>query len=573
MADTQLDKEDYYWLNDNARGFLSRGYLLEGTTAEERVRDIAERAEELLQGMYERENGLHANYPKLIDEFADRFEHNMARGYYSLASPVWSNFGLERGLPISCFGSYIGDSVKSIMRTHAEVGMMTKVGGGTSGYFGDVRPRGAKITNNGTSNGTHPFAQLFDKLIDVVSQGNTRRGHFAGYIPIEHGDIEEWLNIQQPGDKIQTMMYGVTVGDEWLQEMIDGDQKKREIWAQVLKNRSGEIGAPYIMFRDNANNNKPQVYQDKEKQILASNLCSEIMLPSNEDESFVCCLSSINASRYREWEDTNAVEVMTYFLDAVMEEFIQKADGVPYLDRAVNFARRQRAIGIGVLGWHTLLQQEMTPFDSMEASMLNAQLFGQVREESYAASEELASHLGEPQLMEGYGRRNATTMAVAPTKSSSYILGQVSQGIEPIKANYFVRDAAKKQSTFKNPRLEALLEEKGENTRETWRKIKEDQGSVQNLDCLAEHEKNVFRTFGEIPQLAVIKQAAQRQQFIDQSQSLNLSIDPQKTSAKEINALYLEAWKLGVKSLYYQKSSNAAQSFAANHMHCEACGG
>ncbi len=545
---------DFGWLNDEARTFLRRGYLLEGTGPEDRVREIAEHAEGLLE----------------MDGFADRFYEYMARGYYSLASPVWANFGLDRGLPISCFGSYIDDSMEAILDTHAEVGMMTKVGGGTSGYFGDVRPRGASITNNGTSNGTYPFAQLFDKIINVVSQGETRRGHFAGYIDIEHPDVEEWLNIQTEGDAIQTMMYGVVVGDDWMEAMIDGDSDKRALWAKVVESRMN-LGIPYILFRGNVQDGRPQVYKDKGYDVHASNLCSEVLLPSGPDESFVCCLSSMNALHYDDWKDTDAVETLTQFLDAVMQEFIDGAKGMAHMDRAVRFAERHRAIGIGILGWHSYLQSNRIPFESAEASLTGAEIAKTIKERSYAASAELADRFGEPPVLEGYGRRNATTMAVAPTKSSSFILGQVSPSIEPIKSNYFVQDRAKMKVTYKNPHLKALLQEKGRDTDAVWDEIALRDGSVQHLDFLSDEEKDVFKTFSEISQMAIIDQAAGRQKHIDQSQSLNLAIDPGSTPVKDINRLYVEAWKKGVKSLYYQHGVNAAQSFSRDLLACKAC--
>ncbi|MCS4158810.1 ribonucleoside-diphosphate reductase subunit alpha [Salinibacter ruber] len=545
---------DFGWLNDEARTFLRRGYLLEGTGPEDRVREIAEHAEGLLE----------------MDGFADRFYEYMARGYYSLASPVWANFGLDRGLPISCFGSYIDDSMEAILDTHAEVGMMTKVGGGTSGYFGDVRPRGASITNNGTSNGTYPFAQLFDKIINVVSQGETRRGHFAGYIDIEHPDVEEWLNIQTEGDAIQTMMYGVVVGDDWMEAMIDGDSDKRALWAKVVESRMN-LGIPYILFRGNVQDGRPQVYKDKGYDVHASNLCSEVLLPSGPDESFVCCLSSMNALHYDDWKDTDAVETLTQFLDAVMQEFIDGAKGMAHMDRAVRFAERHRAIGIGILGWHSYLQSNRIPFESAEASLTGAEIAKTIKERSYAASAELADRFGEPPVLEGYGRRNATTMAVAPTKSSSFILGQVSPSIEPIKSNYFVQDRAKMKVTYKNPHLKALLQEKGCDTDAVWDEIALRDGSVQHLDFLSDEEKDVFKTFSEISQMAIIDQAAGRQKHIDQSQSLNLAIDPGSTPVKDINRLYVEAWKKGVKSLYYQHGVNAAQSFSRDLLACKAC--
>ena len=546
--------EDFYWLNEDSREFLRNGYLLDGVTAEERIREIAENAEQILAE----------------DGFADKFYEYMSRGYYSLASPVWSNFGLERGLPISCFGSHIEDDMDSILYTHAEVGQMTKHGGGTSGYFGELRPRGSPIKNNGKSNGSYSFTELFDTEINVISQGETRRGQFAGYIDIEHGDLDEWLNIKTEGDPVQDVYYGVIVGDDWFQSMIDGDGEKRAKWAKIIETRIN-IGVPYIVFRGNMNDGKPDVYKDKNRQINASNLCTEISLPSNADESFVCCLSSMNAVHYDEWKDTDAVETLTYFLDAVMEEFIQKTTGTQFMQRARQFAYRHRALGIGVLGWHSYLQRNMIPWNSVEAMQANNKVFKTIQEKSYSASEELAEKFGEPEMLEGYGRRNTTTMAVAPTKSSSIILGQVSPSIEPLKSNYFVRDGAKLKSTQKNRFLEELLDEKGENTRDVWDSIMAQDGSVQHLEFLSENEKDVFRTFAEIPQLAIIKQAAQRQKYIDQGQSINISIDPDEVSIKDINQLYIEAWESGVKSLYYQKSVNAAQKFSRNILDCAAC--
>jgi ribonucleoside-diphosphate reductase alpha chain len=547
-------QEPFYWLNDDSIAFLREGYLLEGVDPKERIRQIAANAEAILDD----------------DGFADRFYEYMSRGYYSLASPIWANFGLDRGLPISCFGSHIEDNMESILYTHAEVGEMTKLGGGTSGYFGEIRPRGSPITNNGKSNGSYSFTELFDTAINVVSQGETRRGQFAGYIDVEHDDLNEWLNIKTEGDPVQDIYYGVIIGDDWFQEMVDGDTAKREKWAKIVETRIN-IGVPYIIFRGNMNEGKPQVYKDKDYQINASNLCTEIALPATPDESFVCCLSSMNALHYDEWKDTDAVETLTRFLDAVMEEFIQKTEGTQFMERAVQFAKRHRAIGIGVLGWHSYLQSNMIPFDSMEAMQKNENVFRTIKEKSYAESERLADEFGEPAVLEGYGRRNTTTMSVAPTKSSSVILGQVSPSIEPLKANYFVRDSAKLKSTQKNRFLEAILEERGKNNRETWDSIASRDGSVQHLDCLTDKEKDVFKTMAEIPQMAIINQAAQRQEYIDQAQSINVSIDPSEVSTKEINQLYIDAWEKGVKSLYYQKSVNAAQKFSRNILECKAC--
>jgi ribonucleoside-diphosphate reductase alpha chain len=544
------------WLNDYSRAFLAKGYLSKGDTPEKRIAFIGKRAEEILKK----------------PGFAKKFEGYMAEGYFSLSSPVWSNFGLSKGLPISCFGSYIPDDMGHILYAQAEAGMMSKYGGGTSGYFGALRGRGAAITDNGSSSGSVHFMQLFEGIVNVVSQGSVRRGHFSPYLPIDHADIEEFLDIGSEGNPIQELTHGVVVSDAWLADMEQGDEEKRRIWAKVLERR-GQMGYPYILFSDTANNGTVDVYKDKKLRIEASNLCSEIMLPSKEDWSFVCDLSSMNVLHYDAWKDTDAVETMVYLLDAVMTDFIDKLEALRdsdqeehrlaflFMRRAYNFAVANRAIGVGVLGWHSLLQSRMIPFESAEAAALNTTVFKTIREQADAASRKLAKEYGEPEILKGYGRRNTTVMAIAPTTSSAFILGQVSQSIEPVWSNCYVKDIDKMKVTIQNPFLTALLTERGENTREVWDSIRDNDGSVQHLDVLNEAEKAVFRTFAEIDQSVIIEQAAARQQFIDQSQSLNLMISPDMTP-KEINQLYMQAWKQGVKSLYYQHSMNAAQQLS-----------
>lgn len=548
-------RPDFEWLNEDSRLFLQRGYLLEGTTALDRIRFIAEHAERKLG----------------IEGYADKFYHYMGRGYFSLSSPIWSNFGLDRGLPISCFGSYIGDSIHEIMVTTAEVGMMSKIGGGTSAYFGDIRPRGSAIRNNGKSDGSFNFSKLFDTVIDVISQGTSRKGQFAGYIDIEHGDIDEWLDIHTEGNPIQLMYYGVCVGHDWLESMKAGDPYKRRLWAKLLQ-RKTETGIPYLFFKDNANAGRPDVYKDKNMTVHASNLCTEIMLPSNSDESFVCCLSSMNLLYFDEWKDTDAPEVLTYFLDVVMSEFIEKSKDMPFLERANRFATRHRALGLGVLGWHSYLQSHNIAFDSFQAMQKNNLIFKTLQEKTLKASQELAKRFGEPELLKGYGRRNTTLMSIAPTKSSSFILGSVSPSVEPFKSNYYVKDLAKIKTVYKNPFLEKLLQEKGLDTEEIWESILHNDGSVQHLEQLTDEEKEVFKTFSEISQLSVIQQAAQRQKYIDQGQSINIMVHP-ATPARDLNQLYLTAEELGLKSIYYQYSMSAAQVFNRNLLSCSSCEG
>ena len=449
------------------------------------------------------------------------------------------------------------------------VSKSSKNGGGTSAYFGSVRGRGVKISSGGESHGSVHFMQAFENLIQVVSQGSTRRGNFAAYLPIDHADIMEFLQIRSEGFAIQDLSFGVTVPDYWMQAMIDGDSEKRKVWAKVLETRAN-IGYPYISFIDNANNNTVDCYKDKGMKITHSNLCNEIYLVDNEDESFVCDLSSMNILYYDEWKDTDAVEVLVYLLDAVMTEFIQKAKDIKFMERAVRFAERHRALGVGWLGWHSYLQSKMIPWESMEAKLHNSQIALNIKSAAYAASAKLAQEYGEPEVCKGYGRRNTTLLAIAPTKSSAFILGQVSEGIEPHRTNYYIKDLQKGKFTIKNHQLVELLESKGKNTDEVWKSILMNAGSVQHLDFLSEKEKDVFKTFAEISPKEIVIQAAQRQAHIDQGQSLNLMIHP-SIPTKDVNSLMVEAWRMGIKGFYYQMSVNAAQAFARNILECKSC--
>jgi ribonucleoside-diphosphate reductase alpha chain len=543
----------YKWLNSHSRLFLERGYLEEGITPEKRIRDIAENAERILG----------------IEGYADKFEKYVSLGYYSLSTPVWINYGNKRGLPVSCFNSHMEDTMTGILWKVGEVGIMSKMGGGTSGYFGDLRKRGSKISSGGESSGAVHFMELFDKVSDVVSQGSARRGSFAAYLPVEHPDIEEFLMIRSEGHSIQNMSIGVTISDDWMNEMIGGDKDKRSIWGKIVKKRF-ETGYPYIFFTDTVNKNAPQVYKDKGYKINSSNLCSEITLQSKGDESFVCVLSSLNLLYWDEIRKTDAIETLIYFLDTVNQEFVEKTQGMKFMEAPHEFAKNQRALGMGVLGWHSFLQSQMIAFESLEAKMLNSHIWEVIRKRADQASKELANLFGEPELLKGYGRRNVTTIAVAPTTSSSFILGQVSPSIEPLNSNYFVKKLAKGSFTFKNPYLKEVLKNYKNDTDEVWKSILIRGGSVQHLDFLTSDEKSVFKTFGEISQKEIIIQAAQRQKFIDQSQSLNIMIPPD-IKPKEVSDLLIEAWKMGIKTLYYQRSANPAQELSRNIMTCTSC--
>jgi len=534
----------YYWLNNLSRDFLKKWYLVWEQTAEERILEIWKHAEKVLG----------------IVGFCDKFVNYMSLGYYSLSTPIWCNYWNDRWLEISCYGSNISDNIESILYTQAEVGMMSKFWWWTSWYFGQLRPRWAKIKNNWESSGAVHFMQLFKSITDVISQGSSRRWAFTPYLDIEHSDIKEFLKIWTEWNPIQNMTTGVCVSSDWLKSMVKWDEDKREIWAEVLKTRS-EIGYPYIFFKDNVNDNKPQWYENKT--IYHTNLCSEIALPNNENESFVCCLSSINLLHWDEIVKTDAIEILFMFLDGVMSEFIRKLENFKwdkkyFMQRALNFAKRHRAIWLGVLGWHSYLQKNMIPFASDEAMELTKTIFSKIKERTGSATRELASIYWEAEVCKWYGVRNATTMAIAPTTSSAFILGQVSQSIEPYMSNYFVKDTAKAKVTFQNPYLKDLLVSKSMDTQDVWNNIKSNDWSVQYIDWLTDKEKEVFKTFAEIDQAKIIDQASIRQKYIDQWQSLNILL-PWDASVKEINRLHLLAWESGIKWLYYQHSFNKAQ--------------
>jgi ribonucleoside-diphosphate reductase alpha chain len=542
-----------WWVNDESEQVLNRGYLLKGETIEGAIDRITTAAS---QRLYK---------PELKPAFTEMIE----RGWMSLSSPIWANMGTERGLPISCFNVHVPDSVEGITHKLGEVIMQTKIGGGTSGYFGELRERGSAVSDNGKSSGAVSFMRLFDTAMDTISQGGVRRGAFAAYLDIDHPDIEEFLTIKNIGSPIQNLFFGVCVPDYWMQEMIDGDRKKRETWAKLLESRQ-QKGLPYIFFSDNVNRHKPQVYKDLEMTIYASNLCSEIALPSCNEESFICCLSSMNLELYDDWKDTEAVKMAIFFLDAVLQEFIAKTENNYYLASANRFAKRHRALGLGVLGWHSYLQRNMIPFEGLEAKLLTTSIFKDLQEKAEKATADLARIYGEPELLKGYGRRNTTLMAIAPTTSSSAILGQTSPGIEPFSSNYYKAGLSKGNFMRKNKYLRQLLADRGLDNEDTWRSIMLNHGSIMHLDGLTDEEKAVFKTFKELSQLEIIQQAAIRQKYIDQAQSLNLNI-PASLPVKSVNQLMIEAWKLGVKTLYYQRSQSVSKELVANLVNCSSC--
>ena len=552
-------REKYWWINDESQSMLERGYLVEDQTVEDKLKIICKYA---------------ASFYKDEDDLKERFLEIFERGWASLSSPIWANFGEERGLPISCFNTLIPDSMDGIYTSLHEVAMETKLGGGTSGYFGKLRGLGTPVKGGGISSGAMSFVELFDSTTKIVSQAGVRRGAFAAYLEIDHPEIEKFLTVKDKNSTLQSINTAVCVSDEWMKSMKEGDKEKRETWAKVIKSRR-EKGIPYLFFSDTANKNKPQIYKDTNSTIYASNLCNEIYLPTNEFESFVCCLMSMNLATYDEWKDTDAVELAVKFLDAVMGDFIKKVKSIPSMYKTYNFAVRHRALGIGVLGWHSLLQQKMIPFESTDAQRLNTTIFKDLKEKTYKASIELGEKYGYAPIFDEVDttdskRRNTTLIAIAPTTSSSSILGQVSPSVEPFASNYFVVGLAKGSFTRKNVNLEKLLESKNRNTDDVWKNIVQAQGSVQQLEFLSQDEKDVFKTFQEISPLTIIQQASARQQFVDQGQSINLKI-PNSMSVKDINKIHMEAWESGLKGLYYQRGTSVAKEAVLNMMECKAC--
>jgi ribonucleoside-diphosphate reductase alpha chain len=563
------------WMTDVGEALLSRGYLLNGEDIKSACERICEAAAARL------------GKPELANKF---FDYSYNKGWLCFSSPVWSNMGTKRGLPISCYSFSVPDSLDGIYKSYHEAGMLTKGGGGLGSDWSSIRPRGAVITNNGSSGGVVPWLKVFDSMIVSTSQGSTRRGAAAAYLDIEHQDYDEFINIRKPkGDpnrQCLNLHQGVVISDAFMEKCKAGDRESLEKWFKLMDTRlmSGE---PYLMFKDSAQRQDPECYKANKLSTKVSNLCNEIYLHTDEDHTFVCCLSSMNISKWNEWKDTDAVQTAIWFLDGVMSEFIAKAKNKPGFERSVRSAEKSRALGLGWLGWHTLLQKNMMEFEGLQSKFLNRQIAKHIKEESDKATKALAIEYGEPEWCKGFGVRNTHRCAIAPTASNSIISGQVSPGIEPIAANIFGQNTAKGNFIVKNKILEDLLKAKNKNTNEVWTSINGNNGSVQHLDFLSEHEKEVFKTARELNQYELVRLAAERQPYIDQGQSLNLfftyptpeakSKDPslELKAAEYVHGVHKLAWELGLKGLYYCRSEGAAKGDIKirNSEDCVACDG
>ena len=560
---------------------ISKGYLLDGEKPKDAYWRVATAVARRL------------GKPQLATKFFDY----IWRGWLCLATPVLSNTGTDRGLPISCFGIDVGDSIYEIGYKNLELMLLAKHGGGVGIGINQIRPAGSKITGNGTSDGVVPFCKIYDSTILATNQGSVRRGAASVNMNIEHKDFEDWLEIREPKGDVNrqslNMHQCAVVGDKFMRKLQEAEPDARRKWGKLLQKRKA-TGEPYIMFKGNVNKQNPEAYKKNGLKVFMTNICSEIVLHTDESHSFVCCLSSLNLAKYDEWKDTDLVYTATMFLDGVLEEFIQRAKGLVGFENSVRSAAKGRALGLGVLGWHTYLQQKGVPFEGLQAQFETRKIFSQIKIESERASRDMAAELGEPLWCRDTGFRNTHLRAVAPTVSNSKLSGNVSSGIEPWAANVFTEQTSKGTFIRKNPELEKVLKKIGKNTKETWDRILEDGGSVQDLAFLDEwcflegklvecnevtedehkHKcssvKDVFKTFKEINQLDLIRQAGIRQQYIDQAVSLNLAF-PATAEPKWINQIHMEAWKQGVKTLYYMRTESVLRGDIAAKAMDETC--
>ena len=553
------------------------GYLLQGETPRDAYKRVSDA---VARRLYK-------------PELAEKFFQYIWDGWLCLASPVLSNTGTDRGLPISCFGIDVADSIADIGQKNLEMMLLAKHGGGVGIGINMIRPAGAKITDNGTSDGVVPFCKIYDSTILATNQGSVRRGAASVNINIDHPDFEEWLEIREPKGDVNRQSLNLhqcaVVGDKFMRRLEQGDQEARTKWGKLLQKRKA-TGEPYILFKGNTNKANPEAYKSNGLKVHMTNICSEITLHTDESHSFVCCLSSLNLARYDEWKDTNLIYDATWFLDGVMEEFIQKAKNMKGFDNAIRSAQKGRAIGLGVLGWHTLLQQKGIAFEGLLAQFKTREIFSKIKIETERASRKLAEIYGEPLWCVGTGMRNTHLRSVAPTVSNSKLSGNISPGIEPWAANVFTEQSAKGTFIRKNNELKKVLKKIGIDDKETWDKILEDGGSVQGIkrldgwfydhlgklnDSSGEPVKNVFKTFKEINQLELVGQAGIRQDYIDQSVSLNLAF-PSEAEPRWINQVHFEAWKRGIKTLYYMRTESVLRGdIAAKAMDpsCVSCDG
>jgi ribonucleoside-diphosphate reductase alpha chain len=538
------------WADEISLSILSKGYLL----PDEDVFDAFRRVSKAAASRLKRK------------DLQPYFYEAIVKNWLCLASPVLSNLGTERGMPISCFGIDVGDSIEGIADANSELMRLTSQGGGVGIGMSRIRGRGKPIKDNGVSEGVVPWAKIYDSTILATNQGSVRRGAASVNLSINHPDIEEFLSIRRPKGDVNRQCLNlhqcVVIDDKFMKSVEDREPRALKVWGNVLKTRL-ETGEPYLMFEDNINNANPEAYKKNNLSVSMTNICSEISLYTDELHSFICCLSSLNLARWGEWKDYKFENGMTlpeltcWFLEGVLQEFIDRGKNMRFMENTVRSATKGRAIGIGVLGWHTLLQESGIPFVGIQANSLTRIIFKFIKDETLKASQDQAKVYGEPEWCKGTGLRHTHHLAIAPTVTNANISGNVSPSIEPIPANVYNLKTAKGVFIKRNTSLENLLSRKGYNVDSVWDQILRDQGSVQGLPdyILSQEEKTLFLTFKEINQLEIVKQAAIRQEYIDQAVSLNLTFDP-NDSPKWISQVHKEAHKLGIKTLYYLRTES-----------------
>ena len=538
------------WMDEIAVSMISKGYLL----PDEDVFDAYKRVSKFASRRLRRK------------DLQPLFYEAMVKNWLCLASPVLSNMGTERGMPISCFGIDVGDSIEGIADANSELMRLSSQGGGVGIGVSRIRGRGKSIKDNGVSEGVVPWCKIYDSTILATNQGSVRRGAASVNLSINHPDIEEFLQIRRPKGDVNRQCLNlhqcVVIDDTFMDKLENKDPKSLKIWGEILKTRL-ETGEPYIMFEDNINNANPEAYKKNNLKVSMTNICTEIALYTDELHSFICCLSSLNLARWDEWKDFKFENGMTlpelscWFLEGVLQEFIDRAKNIKFMENTVRSATKGRAIGVGVLGWHTFLQQKGLPFVGIQASAYTRMMFEFIEQEVLKASCDQAVLYGEPEWCKGTGLRHTHHLAPAPTVSNAHISGGVSPSIEPIPANVYNLKTAKGVFIKRNKILEELLTKKGYNIDSVWDQILKDQGSVVNVPdyILTDEEKEVFLTFKEINQLEIVRQNGIRQKYVDQAISLNLTFDPNDTP-KWISQVHKEAHKQGIKTLYYLRTES-----------------
>lgn len=540
------------WYTTGGYQLLKAKYLVNGETPKDRYMSVAKTA---------------AQYTDDVEKWTNRFFSVMWNGWLSPATPVLSNMGTNKGCSVSCSGTYVDDSIVGFYDTLKENAVLSQNGFGTSAYIGDIRPRGSDFKSGGKASGVLPVIKDYITMARNVSQGSNRRGAIGLYIEADHKDFWEVADhlFHYPDDN----NIGWILTQDFYDKLKQGDKESLKRYQRILKIRS-TLGRGYLMKHWTAQNNRPQMYKDKGLDVKASQLCSEIMLHSSKDLSYTCVLSSMNLTKWGEWKGTDAVFDATVFLDCVAEHFIQQGSEIKGMEKAVEFTKLSRALGLGVLGYATMLQEKSIPFESTQAVVLNEQVFKKMNEDSLRASQWMAETFGEPDWCKGYGVRNTHRLAVAPTMSTSLLVGGVSQGIEPIVMNVFTQVTAGGSVRRINPTLLNLMKERGVYNENTLKDIEDNAGSVNHVTWLSDHEKEVFKTAFEINQKAIIGQASQRQRHIDQAQSLNLffSSDEKEEWISEVTQEFIEDENL--ITLYYQRSQSGVKASKGECLSCHA---